>query len=162
MDRYRETAHRLEATAWRRLRRRYSSFSLAALTGLCAAHQVSAQGGAAPSQGGSSAAQPAVNVSQTLDTMKGDLRRLVGANQVYFADKGRYNADVSALRGYHPSSGVTVNIVDASSTGWAAVATAATVPGKSCVIAVGTVARPPTTLADKRSGPEAVAVCDTP
>ena len=116
----------------------------------------------ASGQPGSSGAQPGVNVAQTLETMKGDLRRLVGANQVYFADNGRFSADVSTLRGYHPSPGVTVNIVQASSTGWAAEATAATVPGKSCVISVGSVPHAPTTLADKRSGPEAVAVCDSP
>jgi hypothetical protein len=123
--------------------------------GLCVAHRASAQGGGA-------APQPGTNVSQTLDAMKGDLRRLVSANEVYRAEKGQYAASVDALRGYHPSAGVTVTILQASSTGWAGQATAASVPGKSCVIGVGKVATPPTTLADKRSGAEAVAVCDSP
>jgi hypothetical protein len=94
--------------------------------------------------------------------MKGDLRRLVSANEVYRAEKGQYAASVDALRTYHPSAGVTVTILQASSTGWAGQATAASVPGKSCVIAVGQVSPQPTTLTDKRSGPEAVAVCDNP
>ena len=118
----------------------------------------SAQGGAS-SAGGS---QPAANAAQTLGAMKGDLRRLVSANEVYRAEKGQYSAQVTVLRGYHPSPGVTVTILQASSTGWAGQATAASLPGKSCVIVVGTVPTQPTTLADKRSGPEAVAVCDNP
>jgi hypothetical protein len=126
-----------------------------ALTTPCIA---SGQGGA--TNAGKS--QPPANAAQTLDTMKGDLRRLVSANEVYRAEKGQYSAQVSALRGFHPSTGVTVTILQASSTGWAAQATAASLPGKSCVIVVGTVPTQPTTLADKRSGAEAVAVCDTP
>lgn len=117
----------------------------------------SGQSGAA-----STNAQPPANAAQTLDAMKGDLRRLVSANEVYRAEKGQYSAQVTALRGYHPSPGVTVTILQASSTGWAGQATAASLPGKSCVIVVGTVTTQPTTLADKRSGPEAVAVCDNP
>ena len=128
--------------------------------GLCVAHTASAQGGSgALSQ---AAPQPGTDVSHTFDAMKGDLRRLVSANEVYRAEKGQYAANVDALRGYHPSAGVTVTILQASSTGWAAQSTAAAVPGKSCVITVGMVSPQPTTLADKRSGAEAVAVCDTP
>ncbi len=128
--------------------------------GLCVAHRARAQGGAGASS--QAAPQPGTDVSHTFETMKGDLRRLVSANEVYRAEKGQYAASVDALRGYRLSAGVTVTIMQASSTGWAAQSTAASVPGKSCVIAVGKVAPPPTTLADKRSGAEAVAVCDSP
>lgn len=117
----------------------------------------------APTASGQGAgSQPPAAAAQTLNTMKGDLRRLVSANEVYRAEKGQYSAQVTALSGFHSSPGVTVSILQASSTGWAGQATAASLPGKSCVIAVGTVQTQPTTLADKRSGPEAVAVCDNP
>ncbi len=128
--------------------------------GLCVAHKASAQGGAGASS--QAAPQPGTDVSHTFGSMKGDLRRLVSANEVYRAEKGQYAASVDALRGYHALAGVTVTILQASSTGWAGQSTAASVPGKSCVIAVGKVATPSTTLADKRSGAEAVAVCDNP
>jgi hypothetical protein len=129
----------------------------AVVVGLWAPHAAIAQGGASQA-----ASQPGTDAAQTFTTMKGDLRRLVSANEVYRAQKGQYSASVEALRGYHPSPGVTVAILQASSTGWAAQATAAAVPGKSCVIAVGKVSPQPTTLADKRSGPEAVVTCDNP
>jgi hypothetical protein len=92
--------------------------------------------------------------------MKMDLRRLVSANEVYHAKNGRYTASLMALQGYRASVGVTVTIMQASSTGWAAEATAQNLPGKSCVVFIGSVAPPPATMFDKRSGAEAVVVCD--
>lgn len=93
--------------------------------------------------------------------MKGDLQRLVGVNQVYLAKTGRYSKSVGTLQGYRASPGVTVTIVQASSTGWAAQATSARLPGRSCVIFIGAVT-PPATIHDKRTGPEAVPTCDSP
>lgn len=97
-----------------------------------------------------------------VSTMKGDLRRLVSANEVYHVKNSKYAADVGALSSFRPTPGVTVTLLSASANGWAAKATAAALPGKSCVIYVGAVPTPPKTDVDGRSGPEAVAVCDKP
>ena len=94
--------------------------------------------------------------------MKGDLRRLVSANEVYHAKTTKYAGDVSALAAFKPSPGVAVVILGATAGGWSAKATASGLPGKSCVIYVGSVSPPPKTDGEGRSGPEAVAVCDRP
>jgi hypothetical protein len=139
---------------------------------LCVAGGAGAQGVAGNSQapagatvqaaGGAGTPGSAADVSRSFEAMKSDLRRLVGANQVYRAESGQYTTSVAALHGYRASAGVTVTILQASSTGWAAQATAVDIPGKSCVISIGSVARPPTTMRDRHSGPEAVVVCDNP
>ena len=92
--------------------------------------------------------------------MKGDLRRLVSANEVYHAKTKKYASDASALPGFAPSPGIAVTILNASAGGWSAKATASGLPGKSCVIYVGTVGTPPKTDGEGRTGSEAVAVCD--
>jgi hypothetical protein len=99
--------------------------------------------------------------SATIGAMKDDLRRLVSANEVYRARNGHYATSIGALQGYHASTGVVVSIQKASSTGWAADATSQSLPGKSCVVFIGAMASP-STLADKRSGSEAVVACDNP
>jgi hypothetical protein len=94
--------------------------------------------------------------------MKKDLLRLVSANEVYFAKNQWYSDDLHALRGYHPSPGVSVTILTADADGWAAQATSTLLPGKSCVVYVGPLKNLPKTQADGRTGSEAVAVCDRP
>lgn len=97
-----------------------------------------------------------------LATMKSDLRRLVGANEVYHAKNRRYASDVGALPGFKPSANVTVAIANASETGWSATATGSGAPGKSCTIWVGTVPSRPATAASGLTGPEGVPTCDRP
>ncbi len=90
---------------------------------LCVAGAAAAQGGAGNSQGPAGAAvrgaggasRPAssTQASRTFDAMKSDLRRLVGANQVYHAENGQYSTGVGALHGYRASTGVTVTILQA-------------------------------------------------
>jgi hypothetical protein len=92
--------------------------------------------------------------------MTNDLRRVVSANEVYRAKNKRYATIVADLAGYHASSGVTVIFTAATATGWSGKATAATLPGKSCVVSVGPVASPPKTDATGRTGADAVVVCD--
>jgi hypothetical protein len=121
---------------------------------LGAARSAQAQGGGAAPGGASN--------SQTVAAMKADLRQLVSANEVYHAKNGRYSNTVGTLVCYRATAGVTVTILSATAAGWAAQATAASMPGKSCVISVGSVATPPTTQGEKRSAAEAVAVCDQP
>ncbi len=100
--------------------------------------------------------------ADAVGAMKGDLRRLVSANEVYHAKNKTYAPNVAALPGFKPSGGVTITFVTVTPTGWSANAVSASMPGKSCVIFVGTVSPPPKTAGDKLSGPEAVAVCDKP
>lgn len=126
--------------------------------GLAATVSAIAWGGAR-AQGGGSPGTAAAG-SAAIEAMKGDLRRLVSANEVYRAKNKRYAADIGALAGYRASGGVTVALLNASATGWAAKATAAALPGKSCVISVGTVPSPPKTDATGRTAPDAVVTCD--
>jgi hypothetical protein len=92
--------------------------------------------------------------------MTSDLRRVVSANEVYRAKNKRYAAGVGDLTGYHASDGVTVTFIASTAGGWSGKATAAGLPGKSCVVSVGSVASPPKTDAMGRTGPDAVVVCD--
>lgn len=117
-------------------------------------------GGVARAQGGGSPSAVSAGAAAAIEAMKGDLRRLVSANEIYRAKNKRYAGDVAALVGYRPSGGVTVSFLSASAAGWAGKATAAALPGKSCVISVGTVPTPPKTDATGRSAPDAVVVCD--
>src|ERR1700739_3121702 len=84
---------------------------------------------------GSLLAQTAGNAAATgpqLATMKSDLRRLVGANEVYHAKNRRYASDVGTLPGFKVSATVTVVIASATDNGWSATATGSGAPGKSC------------------------------
>ena len=96
----------------------------------------------------------------TIQAMTGDLRRIVSANEVYKAKNKRYAASVGDLTTYHTSSGVTVAFLAVTLTGWSGKATASSLPGKSCVVSVGTVATAPKTDATGRTGADAVVVCD--
>jgi hypothetical protein len=109
--------------------------------------------------GGAVLAQTAGDAA-ALATAKSDLRRLVGANEVYHAKNKRYTTDVSSLPGYKASSTVIVTVTAATATGWAGSATSSGAPGKSCTIWVGTVAPHPTTTGQGLSGAEAVPTCD--
>jgi hypothetical protein len=95
--------------------------------------------------------------AQDLAAAKGDLRRMVGSNEVYHAKNKKYASSVADLTGFKPSPGVTVTVVTATATGWAGSAT--NVSGKNCVIFVGNVTAP-RTQAQGLTGPEAVPTCD--
>jgi hypothetical protein len=124
---------------------------LVAVAALCVAPPAEAQAGP-PASGAGEAAM--------IQAMTGDLRRMVSANEVYKAKNKRYAAAVADLTTYRASSGVTVVITAVTATGWSGKATASSLPGKSCVISVGTVATAPKTDATGRTGADAVVVCD--
>ena len=74
-------------------------------------------------------------------TMKSDLRSLVMAQEVFLADNGTYYAGGvpnAALR-YAPSSNTTVNIVNATTSGWAASASYAGT-ARTCALFYGNIA----------------------
>jgi hypothetical protein len=94
--------------------------------------------------------------------MKVDLRNLAHSQETYFAMQGVYarRTEPLALQ-YLWHRDVRVKILAADDQSWAAKATHARFPGKSCVIWFGAVAQRPTTdaqhLQENRSG---VPVCD--
>lgn len=87
------------------------------------------------------------------------LRRLVAAEETYYAENGVYTEDLSRL-GFSPERDTEVRFLWLARTGWAASSTHPGMPGRDCVIFVGRAHGAPTTLRDVRSGREGVPVCD--
>jgi hypothetical protein len=87
------------------------------------------------------------------------LRRLVAAEETFFAENGVYN-DELALIGLTPEKNTTVRFLWLSRDGWAASGMHAGLTGRDCVVFVGQAKAPPTTLKYVRSGKEGVTVCD--
>ena len=95
-------------------------------------------------------------------TLKGALRSVSAAQERYFAANRRYAASVDRL-GVRPESGVRVDILGASATGWQARATHQSQPGRSCVVFVGSLGsvEAPRTDGDREmAGEEGIPLCD--
>lgn len=60
--------------------------------------------------------------------MKSDLKNLATAQEAYFYDSTAYTTSLLALGNFRPSSGVTVNVLEATAMGWSAEATHAQTP----------------------------------
>lgn len=77
--------------------------------------------------------------------MKSDLRNLATAQEIYHQASGTYYDGPVPLPGvdYRPTTGVTITISDASSTGWAATATQSAMSGKACAVFYGSAAAVP-------------------
>jgi type IV pilus assembly protein PilA len=78
--------------------------------------------------------------------MKGDLRNLATAQEAYSADNaGAYygGAIPNAALTYNPSSGMTITVSNASSSGWAAVASMPALTPRTCALFVGPTTPPP-------------------
>jgi hypothetical protein len=93
------------------------------------------------------------------DQIRRGLRRLVVAEENYFAENGAYTEDLTRI-GFSPEGESAVRFLWLSRGGWAASGTHPGVPGRDCVIYVGRAHGAPTTLRDVRSGREGVPVCD--
>ena len=65
--------------------------------------------------------------------MKSDLRNLATAEESYFTDNVTYTATLPTTF-YVSSTGVTVTLGAASSTGWNATATHQALPGRTCPV----------------------------
>ena len=94
------------------------------------------------------------------DGIRTGLRRLVVAEETFFAENGTYTNDLERLQ-YKPGPGNSVRFLWMSGTGWAASGTHEGITGKDCVIYVGRDRGAPTTLKYVRKGKEGVPVCDT-
>jgi hypothetical protein len=97
--------------------------------------------------------------ARRFDAVRRSLRRVVVAQETYYAENGVYTEDLARL-GVKPESGTEMRFLWLTRTGWAASGTHPDVPGRDCVIYVGRDHGPPTTLHDVRSGREGTPVCD--
>jgi hypothetical protein len=105
-----------------------------------------------------SEADPAA-AAQRFEEIRRGLRRLVVAEENFYAENGVYTDDFSRIR-FAPEGDGEVRFLWLSRTGWAASGTHPDVPGKDCVVYVGRAHGPPTTLHDVRQGREGTPVCD--
>jgi len=99
--------------------------------------------------------------SELFDQIRSGLRRLVAAEETFYAETGAYSEDLSRI-GFAPPGETAVRLLWLTRDGWAASGTHPGMPGRDCVIFIGRTNAPPTTLKYVRSGREAVPVCDSP
>jgi hypothetical protein len=97
--------------------------------------------------------------AERLAAIRRGLRRLVVAEETYYAENGVYTDDVTRI-GYAPEAGTDVRFLWLTRAGWAASGSDADLPGRDCVIFVGRAHGPPTTMHDVRQGREGSPVCD--
>jgi len=97
--------------------------------------------------------------AERFDRVRKELRRLVVAEETYYAENGTYTGDLSRI-GITPADETELRFLWLSRTGYAVSGTHPGVPGRDCVIYVGREHGAPTTLKDVRSGREGVPVCD--
>ncbi|HEY5940069.1 MAG TPA: hypothetical protein VIT87_04565, partial [Gemmatimonadales bacterium] len=91
--------------------------------------------------------------------MRKGLRRLVAAQETFFAENGAYSGDLSVI-GFTPEKNTTVRLLWVTRDGWAASGSHPDLPDRDCVVFVGQVHAPPTTLKYVRQGRSGVPVCD--
>jgi hypothetical protein len=119
----------------------------------------------------SSAPVDAVSARQAFAEMKEALRDVVIGQEAYWFNKHEsYTSDLVVVREgmrKQPAAGVVLAILFADKNGWVASAAHRALPGRSCVIFLGSLDGfpPPATLRDKRQ-PTAwdvgAAICDAP
>jgi hypothetical protein len=102
----------------------------------------------------------AVNIEAVaFDQIRRSLRRLAAVEQTFYAENGTYTEDSERLR-YRPEGRAEVRFLWLTREGWAATGVHPAVPGRDCVIWIGRVNAPPTSLKYVRSGREGVPTCD--
>jgi hypothetical protein len=87
------------------------------------------------------------------------LRRLVAAEQSFFAENGTYSADLARV-GFRPQGASRVEFLWVTKDGWAASATHPALGSRDCVTFTGVGGPVPATRRLSRSGREGVVVCD--
>ena len=100
-----------------------------------------------------------IGEDQAFDLIRRGLRRLVAAEQGFYAENGVYTEDFDRL-GFRPEGETQVRFLWLTREGWAASGTHPALPGRDCVIFVGRVNAAPTSLKYVRSAREGVAACD--
>ena len=71
--------------------------------------------------------------------MKSDLKNLATAEEAFYYDSAYYTGSLVSLNNFRSSTGVTLNVVEATPGGWSARATHAQTP-RQCVLYSGTAA----------------------
>jgi len=105
------------------------------------------------------AALDPAEAAERLAAVRRGLRRLVVAEETYYAENGVYTDDVARI-GYSPEAGTDVRFLWLTRAGWAASGSDPGLAGRDCVIYVGRAHGPPTTMHDVRQGREGTPVCD--
>jgi hypothetical protein len=113
---------------------------------------------AKPRRGSKPASDPTAEAGR-FDQIRRGLRRLVVAEEAFFAENGVYTQDLGRV-GFAPEGETRIRFLWLSRDGWAASGTHPEMPGRDCVIYVGRAHGAPTTLKYVRSGREGVPVCD--
>ena len=101
----------------------------------------------------------AVGEDQAFNLIRRGLRRLVAAEQGFYAENGAYTEDFDRL-GFKPEAEASFKFLWVTREGWAASGTHPALPGRDCVIFVGRVNAAPTSLKYVRTAREGVAACD--
>ena len=100
-----------------------------------------------------------VGEEQAFNLIRRGLRRLVAAEQGFFAENGAYTEDFERL-GFRPDGPTRIRFLWLTREGWAASGSHPDLPGRDCVIFVGRVNAAPTSLKYVRTAREGVAACD--
>lgn len=102
-----------------------------------------------------------VSESEAFSQIRRGLRRLVAAEQAFYAENGAYSDDLERL-GYRMEGQTGVRFLWLKRDAWAASGTHPAIPGRDCVIFVGPTTAAPTSLKYVRNAREGVAACDDP
>ncbi|HUF36235.1 MAG TPA: hypothetical protein VMN37_09805 [Gemmatimonadales bacterium] len=105
------------------------------------------------------AAPTGIGEDEAFNLIRRGLRRLVAAEQGFYAENGAYTEDFERL-GFRPEGETQIRFLWLTRDGWAASGSHPALPGRDCVIFVGRVNAAPTSLKYIRSGREGVAACD--
>jgi hypothetical protein len=97
--------------------------------------------------------------AERFNAIRRGLRRLVAAEETYYAENGIYTDDMARLN-FAPEKETEIRFLWVTRTGWAVSGSHPGMPGRDCVIYVGRGHGAPTTLHDVREGREGVPVCD--
>jgi|GEM_PF-2281940 len=97
--------------------------------------------------------------TSAFDQIRRSLRRLATVEETFYAENGTYTEDYERLS-FRPEGQTEVRFLWLTREGWAATGVHPALPGRDCVIWVGRVNAPPTSLRYIRSGREGVPACD--
>lgn len=81
--------------------------------------------------------------------MKSDLKNLATAEEAFFYDSTYYTSSLASLNNFNPSTGVTLNVLEATPGGWSARAIHAQTT-RQCVVYQGNAAVVPPATSDGR------------
>lgn len=102
----------------------------------------------------------ALEAEAAFGQIRQSLRRLVAAEQGFYAENGTYSRDLQRV-GFRPAGESQVEFVSVTKQGWAARGTHPALPGSDCVTYAGAATTPPATRRFARTGSEGVIVCDS-